>query len=69
VLNLFVAGVALGGLGAGEWSLDHALKLPFDPATFNSLTGLLIALVAGLGGARVLLAVCWRPEKKAAADA
>ena len=69
VLNLFVAGVALGGLGAGEWSLDHALKLPFDPATFNSLTGLLIALVAGLGGALVLLAVFWRPEKKAAADA
>lgn len=68
VLNLAIAGVALGGLGAGGWSLDHLLKLPFDAGTFNALTGLLIAAVGGLGGALLLLAVFWRPEKKPAVE-
>ncbi len=59
VLNLTAAGLALGGLGAGEWSLDNALGL--DLAGWK---GLAIAAVAGFGGAALLLAVYWRPPKK-----
>jgi putative oxidoreductase len=61
VLNLLVAGLALGGLGAGDWSIDHALKLDLI-----GLKGIAIAAVGGLGGAALLLAVYWRPEKKPA---
>ena len=65
VINLLVAGLALGGLGAGDWSLDHAVSLDLA-----GLKGVAIAAVGGLGGAALLLAVYWRPEKKpAAADA
>ncbi len=65
VLNLGVAGLALGGLGAGAWSVDHAINLDID-----ALVGIAIAAVGGIGGA-LLLAVFWRPEKpeKAAAEA
>jgi len=63
VLNLLVAGLALGGLGAGDWSLDHALSLDLA-----GLKGVAIAAVGGLGGAALLLAVYWRPEKKPAAS-
>ena len=64
VINLLFAGLALGGLGAGRWSVDHAAGIAFDP-----LVGLIVAAVAGIGGAVLLLAVFWRPEKKPAADA
>ena len=64
VINLLIAGIALGGLGAGRWSIDHAASIELDP-----LVGLLVATVAGIGGALLLLAVFWRPEKKPAADA
>lgn len=62
VMTLALAGLAIAVLGAGEWSLDHALEL-FDPAPGSD--GLLIALVAGGGGAAALLAAAWRPPKKA----
>lgn len=62
VMTLTLAGLAIAVLGAGEWSLDHALEL-FDPAPGSD--GLLIALVAGGGGAAALLAAAWRPPKKA----
>lgn len=58
VLNLGIAGLALGGLGAGRWSLDRRLDIEFD-----STVGLAIAAVAGIGGALVLLAVFWRPDR------
>ena len=58
VLNLGIAGLALGGLGAGRWSLDRALDIEFD-----STVGLAIAAVAGIGGALLLLAVFWRPDR------
>lgn len=61
VVNLLVAGLALGGLGAGDWSLDHALSLDLA-----GLKGVAIAAVGGLGGAALLLAVYWRPAPKAA---
>jgi putative oxidoreductase len=60
VMTLTLAGFAIAILGAGEWSLDHALEI-FDPPGTD---GLLIALVAGAGGAAGLLAGFWRPEKK-----
>lgn len=60
VMTLTFCGLLLSVLGAGEWSLDHALDI-FDPPGAD---GLWIALVAGAGGALALLAVCWRPEKK-----
>ena len=59
VLNLAVAGVALGALGAGEWSLDKA----FGIANMSGRVGLAIAVVGGFGGAATLLAGFWRPEK------
>jgi putative oxidoreductase len=62
VMTLTIAGFAIAVLGAGEWSLDHALDI-FDPP---GLDGLLIALIAGAGGAAALLAGFWRPEKQPA---
>jgi putative oxidoreductase len=59
VMTLLVCGVALGTLGGGEWTLDHAFELDDD---FIGATGFLISLVAGGGGALLLLATCWRPK-------
>jgi putative oxidoreductase len=56
VMNLTVAGLALAVLGAGEWSLDHALDIDLTGAT-----GLLLGVGAGGGGAAALLATFWRP--------
>ena len=58
VMTLTLCGLALGVLGAGEWSLDHALELDDD---LVGATGLLVTLGAGAGGAALLLAACWRP--------
>lgn len=57
VMVLTAAGVALGGLGGGRWSLDHMLGW-FDPPGWTGLV-----LSAGLGGvvSALLLAVFWRP--------
>ena len=62
VMTLTIVGFALATLGAGEWSVDHAAEI-FDPP---GLDGLVIALVAGVGGAAALLAGFWRPEPKPA---
>jgi putative oxidoreductase len=64
VMTLTVAGFVLAVLGGGEWSLDHALDLWDD---LSGDTGLVIALVGGVGGAAGLLASFWRPEPKAPA--
>jgi putative oxidoreductase len=58
-LTAFAFAMAL--LGPGEWSLDEAADLT-DLAGWS---GLLIAAVAGVGGALVLLAIFWRPERSA----
>jgi putative oxidoreductase len=57
VMTLTFAAVGLAGVGAGEWSLDHALHW-FDPPGW---WGLGIAVLAGFGGAAGLLATFWRP--------
>jgi putative oxidoreductase len=60
VMTLTLMGVAIAGLGAGEWSLDNALGI-FEHPTMG---GFLIGLLAGGGGAATLLAVFWRPPAK-----
>ena len=60
VMTLGIAGLAIGALGPGSWSLDDAFDLRND---LSGTTGLLIAAVGGIGGAVTLLAVFWRPAK------
>jgi putative oxidoreductase len=63
VLMIAVVAVALAALGPGRISLDHAAGIKFaGPA------GVLTALIAGLGGAAVLLATSWRPPPARAAS-
>lgn len=63
VITLVLVGFAVAVIGAGEWSLDEALDIRED---LMGVTGLVIALVAGFGGAVALLAGFWRPEPKSA---
>ena len=58
VLTLTMVGLAIGAIGAGEWSVDNAIDLGWI-----GWTGLLVAAIAGGGGAAVLLALFWRPAK------
>jgi putative oxidoreductase len=62
VMTLVAAGVALGVVGPGGWSLDEALDL-FQPVPGSD--GLWIVLAAGFGGALALLTVFWRPASRA----
>ena len=58
-LVIMVAAIALGGLGAGNWSLDHATKI----WQVQAATGLEIAAILGIGGALLQLAAIYRPSK------
>jgi putative oxidoreductase len=60
VMTLLLCGVALGAIGPGTWSLDHALDIDDD---LSGTTGLLISAVAGGVGALALLAIAWRPKR------
>jgi putative oxidoreductase len=62
VMTLGIVGIAIGALGPGEWSLDHAMEIDDDLA---GTTGLLIAAIGGIGGAIALLVAFWRPPVKA----
>ncbi len=66
VMTLGCAGVALGAVGPGTWSLDEAFEIRDD---LIGVTGLLLSAVAGLLGAALLLALCWRPPAPVAAPA
>jgi putative oxidoreductase len=58
VMTLGLCGIALGAIGPGRWSLDHALDVSDD---LTGSTGLVLSAGAGLLGAAALLAACWRP--------
>ena len=62
-MTLTFCGLLLAVVGPGEWSLDDALDIYDDLA---GVTGLLIALIAGAGGAVLLLLGFWRPAPKEA---
>ena len=57
VLTLGLCAVLLGAVGPGSWSLDEALDLRDDLVGW---TGLIVTVVAGIGGAVALLVTCWR---------
>ena len=61
-LNVIYATIAVGvaTIGAGEYSVDHHLELIED---VDGWTGLLIALVGGVGAALGQLAIFYRPRK------
>jgi putative oxidoreductase len=61
VLTVAVLSIALGTLGPGKWSLDHAFdfEFPFDPKQ-----ALLITAIVGIGGTAAFLGAFWRPPKK-----
>jgi putative oxidoreductase len=63
VMTLGLCGMVLGAVGPGSWSLDDAFDIVDD---LTGGTGLLIAVLAGLGGAALLLGAFWRPVKKTA---
>jgi putative oxidoreductase len=61
VLMISLVCVALGALGGGRASLDHAIGLHVP-----GWAGLLIAAGAGSAGAALVLVTSWRPEKTSA---
>ena len=56
--TILLGALAVGIIGPGEWSLDHAIDLGLD-----GWMPLLISVVAGIGGGLLQLAVCYRPTK------
>lgn len=62
VFVLLVVATSLGTMGAGEWSLDHAMGFRLDGGW-----GLLVSLAGGAGTAILMLAAMWRPPKEATA--
>jgi putative oxidoreductase len=59
VMFLTLTAIGLSGAGPGRWSVDYAANW-FDPPGW---IGLGLASVAGVGGALLLLALCWRPAR------
>jgi putative oxidoreductase len=60
VMVLTMSGFLLATVGPGEWSVDNAVG-----HTLTQLwgwKGLLIAVVAGVGGSALLLLTFWRPD-------
>ena len=60
VMVLTVSGLLLATVGPGGWSIDNAAGL----TNLWGWKGLLIAVVAGVGGTALLLLTSWRPEPK-----
>lgn len=58
--------VAVAGLGPGRWSIDHGIGLADD---LNGYTGVLIALVLGVGAGVGQVATFFRPPAPAEAEA
>lgn len=64
VLFLVLSGAAIGALGSGKVSLDHALGLHLG-GWLSGGKGLAVTALGALG-ALVLLAICWRPPPRPA---
>ena len=56
--SIAIVAFAIGTIGAGKYSIDHALH-----KDVNGWTGSVIALALGIGGAIAQLAICYRPPK------
>jgi len=65
VLFIAFTALALGALGAGDWSIDSEFTDHIGTLGewFAGWHGLLVTAVAGGGGAALLLATCWRPNR------
>jgi putative oxidoreductase len=61
VLMISLVCIALGALGGGRASLDHAIGLHVP-----GWAGLLIAAGAGAAGASLVLVTSWHPKKSSA---
>lgn len=66
VANLIAAGLAIGAIGAGHWSIDWALHKTTPFRYLFGWKGFAVTALAGIGGAMVLLVLFWRPETKPA---
>jgi putative oxidoreductase len=60
VLMIAAVCAAIGILGPGKASLDHAIGIDLD-----GWPGGLVTLLLGVGGAAGLLGAAWRPERPA----
>ena len=65
VFVLAIAALVVATLGPGEWSLDEALGIADDLAGWS---GFWLALMFGVGGAVLQLAVFWRPSSVESSD-
>ena len=63
VVTLALVATALGVLGPGQWSLDHALGIDGD---LDGGVGLALSAGLGLVSAAGLLVACWRPNREPA---
>ena len=63
VAIIAVAAFAVGTIGPGEWSIDHAIGIDVD-----NWWGALVAGLLGIGSGVATLAVFWRPPVKAASS-
>jgi putative oxidoreductase len=63
VLFITLTTIALAALGGGRASLDNAFGIADN---LDGWTGVVIALVIGVGGSALLLATCWRPQRETA---
>jgi putative oxidoreductase len=63
VYIIAAAAFAVGAIGAGDWSIDHAIGIDVD-----NWWGALVAGLLGIGSGVVTLAVFWRRPVKAASS-
>jgi putative oxidoreductase len=61
VMTLALVSLAVAVLGAGGWSLDRAFGIDDN---LDGGVGLAIALIGGIGGTVLTLAVSWRPPRR-----
>ena len=60
VFIIAIAALAVGGIGPGEWSIDHLFGFGTN-GIYTSWWGVVITLIAGVGGAVGQLATFYRP--------